>query len=300
MKKYFNYNFFTKNSISLDQKGSIKNVSFSPFFIKTFNIKKRRNFIEQVKTFLEVMNDRCAFFDITRFQENISKMRFKFYNKENKKTGIVIFLKNKCKIHDMEAILHELIHIATIKVNGHIEYCGFSINNYLNGESFCQGLNEGYTQIIKERYFGKDSKVTYPIEVEIAKKIEILIGKEKMESLFFNINFNGLNEEIKKYCLESDFYRFIWNLDYINQNFPPKNSDDMTPQMRMTEIYMFIFRCFQKKIEQELNNEELIVELETLFSHPKTYYYQTDKSYTIKGLDKSILDEYQHTKTKKR
>lgn len=300
MNKYINYNFFKKNKIVFDHEGHLKFIKLSPLLVKNINIKKRKEFIEQVKHFLITMNNKCKNFNIDLFQQNFSKMKFKFYTRNNRKTGIVIFLKKKCKIYDMDSILHELIHLATIRVDSSTEYCGFSINDYYYGDSFAKGLNEGYTQLIKERYFGKDKGIVYPFEVKYASMIEALVGKDKMEELFFTTNLRGLFTELSVYTNPSDFRDFLNNLDFINNNFPPKDVNDKQYQEKFDQINLFLFECFKRKLELVPNNQEIKSKMEELFDKPISCKYSgKKKEVTVNNLDHKILQEYLDGKQKR-
>ena len=297
MKKYINYDFLKNNKIIFDHRGQLVTVKCSLFLTKSINYKKRKEFVEKIKQFIITMSDNCPNFDIDLFQKNFSKMKFKFYSRKNKSTGIVIFLKKKCKIYDMESLFHELIHISTIRVSGSVEYCGFSVNDYYYGDSFAKGLNEGYTQLTKERYFGKDEAIVYPFEVKYASIVESLIGKEKMEELFFKTNLKVLFEEMKIYTEPSDFRMFLNDLDYINSNFPPKDQNDITIQERFDRINWFLFECLKRKLELEPDNKEIEEKMKILFDKPITCRYENrGKEIVVNNLDSAILNTYLENK----
>lgn len=299
MKKYINYSFFNKNRIIFDREGHFNNIKLSPLLVKNINYQTRKEFVEQVKKFIITMNNQCKSFNADLFYSNFSKISFKFYTRKNYQTGIVIFLKKKCKIYDMDSILHELIHISTIKVNGSTEYCGFSINDYYYGDSFAKGLNEGYTQLIKERYFGKDKAIVYPFEVKYAKMIESLIGKEKMEKYFFNIDLKALFKEIEKYTSEEKFKDFLNNLDYINAHFPSGTNDQII-QEKFDQINYFLFECFKQKLEKEPDNKDILDNIKILFDKDIVCRSIKDNQViTIKNLEPRLLTEYLDTNKKR-
>ena len=62
----------------------------------------------------------------------------------------------------------------------------------------------------------------YTYEKRIAETLEIIVGKEKMQSLYFNANLNGLVEYLKKYAPEYDIYKFISTLDFLNEHMGDK------------------------------------------------------------------------------
>lgn len=82
-----------------------------------------------------------------------------------------------------------------------------------------RGINEGYTELLNERYFGeKGYTVAYKYEMLITKIIELIIGKEKMENFYFNANLNGLIQELSKYSDIESVKEFILDVDLINKS----------------------------------------------------------------------------------
>lgn len=127
-------------------------------------------------------------------------------NKINKKQAI-----EKRKI-----LFHELVHMATTHKKGIITTTGFQqgiADNYLIG----RGLNEGYTDLITERYFCRtkadsdDLHYAYPEEQIIAYGIEMLVGQENMEKLFFNADLDGLLKEMIKYMSIEEAHYLLAN-----------------------------------------------------------------------------------------
>lgn len=174
--------------------------------------------------------------------------------------GQYIAKENKIKVSDKDyelTIDHELFHASSTIVDSEtgIVFTGFSqiINE---DKKIGEGLNEGYTQHLTEKYFGKKKKIltTYAYEVKIAEAIEMIVGEKQMQSLYFNANLNGLIDILKQYNTEEKIYDFIISLDlvnkYVRQNI---NSLKATKIIINTliDINWFLLETFINKIIYE-------------------------------------------------
>ena len=106
---------------------------------------------------------------------------------------------------EKELIFHELFHMASSIYKDDTIYCGFA--QWKNDDIIAKGLNEGYTQLLTERYFGSEkyNEEVYYEEMLFSKFTEDIVGKDKMNELFLTSNLEGL---IKDY--HSDF-PLLWN-----------------------------------------------------------------------------------------
>lgn len=112
-----------------------------------------------------------------------------------------------------EVLYHELLHAMTSFKCGSLFISGFSHKN------IGYGLNEGYTDLITNRLLNNsvyDYKIGYPYESIVSRIIELIIGKEKMYSLYFKGDLSGLIDTLSQYLHKSDVMNFMINLDKIN------------------------------------------------------------------------------------
>lgn len=150
--------------------------------------------------------DRLESIQIVNIQVEDDKVNGRY----NEKTNRVLMYTTQINKHKnpnsrrRNVLFHEVIHMATSYTRGIISMVGFSqkiANKYSKGN----GLNEGYTELINQRYFartvadGSPVKISYPREQVLAYGIEMLVGREKMEELFFNADLDGLIAEMSKY-----------------------------------------------------------------------------------------------------
>lgn len=89
-------------------------------------------------------------------------------------------------------------------------YTGSSLN-YKIGES----LTSGYTTLLYNRYFGTGDKPSSPIEMAFAKLIELIIGKDEMESMYFRGALNELVGTLCKYASYDEVIIMLRKMDHM-------------------------------------------------------------------------------------
>lgn len=156
---------------------------------------------------------------------------------------------------------HELFHVASTKREYNKVISGFSIvlpDNTLN-----LGLNEGYTQLLTERYFGSVSNYfqVYPYEVIIAAQFEKIIGSQ-MFDLYLTANLLDLKHKFLQYGSEADFNTFFTCLDYINKNLYKINSDVEILKNCMKKVSDILIKCFNRKENNEESLKEYIEDMD--------------------------------------
>lgn len=117
------------------------------------------------------------------------------------------------------AVYHELMHMASSYYDEELKniYAGFRQTNI--GDS----LNEGYTQLLTERYFNNEIKGAklssgYQLCRNITGLLEKIVGQEKMENLYFNANLKGLIKELAINDEVNNVIEFIQSFDYVLNN----------------------------------------------------------------------------------
>lgn len=185
-----------------------------------------------VERFKQVLDTKLSHCNNRAFYERIESLRIeekqsstkspykpegRYYSQKNK---IEIYLenikaKNKTTMEQMkeEVVTHELLHMATTYKKGPIILCGFH-QRIGKKHDLAYGLNEGYTELLNLRYFHhKNPSTSYLYEQLIALGIEQIVGRKKMESLYFDANLNGLVSEMKKYAPEEEIITLLKDID---------------------------------------------------------------------------------------
>lgn len=153
---------------------------------------------------------------------------------------------------------HELTHMSStiVKDNGFI-LSGFHQIKGSNGYGY--GINEGYTQYFTEKHFSDsfpDIPQSYPLEMEIVKKLICVIGEKEMENLYFHSNLNGLINRISQYSSLEEAQSFIAALDfvglYIYKIYKSKEIKNML-EIKLQQINYILLKCFLNKQKEERN-----------------------------------------------
>ena len=153
------------------------------------------------------------------------------------------------KYYKKDVLSHELMHAAS----------SFDYNDK-RGTGFHQkigvGINEGYTDLISQRYFCKDINTAeieggYPYNKVVSEIVETIIGKQKMLDLYFHGNLKGLVEELSKYQSEDKVKQFILDLDTINNTHIQSKFEYMTTSDIQTTLFnrisIFLYDAFSAK-----------------------------------------------------
>ena len=112
---------------------------------------------------------------------------------------------------------HELFHVASTYVDKNKNiFSGFSQSVgclYFIGNA----IDEGYTELLTKRYFGEeDGDKFYFFETLAMSLVEKIVGRTKMERLYFQSNLRELILELCKYSSYEDTLKFISNMDLYN------------------------------------------------------------------------------------
>ena len=231
----------------------------------------QHNFSPLVNEFVEIIKENIPSSDLTLFFYNfndlkITKADFKLSNLIFNESvgGMYVPKYNTIKLdNDFEQTIdHELFHASTtfFDSDNNTVFSGFQqIKDwkYQIGE----GLNEGYTQYLTEKYFGNKHSIfnAYPYEKRIAEMVEIIVGKEKMQSLYFNANLRGLVECLKQYNSEENIYDFITTLDFLNKHLEDKYLTPSSNEIRINSlkrINAFLVQTHIRQIILEYPNEK--------------------------------------------
>ena len=232
--------------------------------------KRQEEFNEELSRFAMVLKSNFKKEDLENFRKNMRTLQvygvyfqlgdFGLHFNYNTFMGRYDVLKNAVAIDlskdkEKSSIYHELFHMASTRRGMILTGSGFHYHK-TDKVSYGRGLNEGYTDLLTQRYFyNKDYEVYYESELIYASLLERIIGKEKMESLYLNGDLNGLIHELEKYDTLDNIFHFIKEIDYI------KYSDGIpVDTIRVRSISHFLIQAYMRK---KLLNGESIYDNET-------------------------------------
>ena len=156
-----------------------------------------------------------------------------------------------CSDEEFEHILmHELLHMAS---TSNITICGLNaivMNTKNKMISFGDGLNEGYTEYLLSKYFNvpKES-LFYKDQVQMAKMIEKIVGKDLMEKCYFK---SGIVPIINKLSELSSSDLAIDTLLSIDKT--TYRSSEYGNRRIFKDARNNISSIFLSKLNKELNN----------------------------------------------
>ena len=222
-----------------------------------------------IMEFVRVMNNKIPKENLNNFYNNINELKIKdncfsiknsvFADYDVKRNSIRLFRNDFFTV-----VYHELLHMASSNYKNKIRYSGF--RQTMGSNSIGEGINEGYTQLLTERYFGhvNELKGIYEYEMHMAKKLEEIVGQRKMENMYFNANLKKLVMELSNYSSEDDIKKFIANVDFINVHIKNTNPTPLLKNLlarSIKETNYYLFETYLTKLKYKLDNNEIDSEL---------------------------------------
>lgn len=276
-------------------------------------------FKENVLEFAKVIIENFSQKDLTIFYNNINTLKIQFENFKLKR--FVLGNNNRAEYNipkneiyvDKEdyttTIYHELFHMASSVYKNGILYSGFSQEtDKSDGVNLGDGLNEGYTQLLTQRYFGYIDNLnkSYIVEVHYAELLEKIVGQEKMKSLYLNADLSGLINELKIYSSEEEIGKFFSSLDFINNHINRKKISHTEKNMITSSLKSaseFLLEAYNVKLKRKLNDKtidenEFVNEICVYFQHlgneikGKKYSFKYFTAQELKEILSKILNDF--------
>lgn len=232
-----------------------------------------QKFGDSIVAFVRTLVEKMPNADLSIFYNNISSLitstksfRAKNIILNSGTQGAYNPKKNDIELQEhnyMLTIDHELFHVASTHYRESDEMIFSGFAQHAKGKRrLANGLNEGYTQLLAERYFGEEKELmkAYPYEKYTAEKLEMIIGKDKMESLYLNANLNGLVQELSQYEDEPTILKFFTDLDFLEEHLGDKRMMPMEKGMinsRLASTNQFLLNCYIKKLNNNFNGDGL-------------------------------------------
>lgn len=221
----------------------------------------KEEFYYIIDEFIKVIKSKIPESNLNIFYSNINSIKIKeekplfikpnvIADYDNRKNKIRIFKKESYTV-----IYHELFHMASSYYRDGMRYSGFKQTS-IRGK-IGQGINEGYTQLLTERYFGHTIKGVYDYESFIASNLDTIVTKKKMECLYFNADLKGLINELSKYASYDDIIKFVLNIDFINTHIKDKNPSKKEQEI-LADIFVynhqFLLKTYANKLKNQVEN----------------------------------------------
>ena len=203
-------------------------------------------------------------------------------------------------------IFHELFHAASSLMEDDMIYSGFRQYDFKTRYDFGYGLNEGYTQYMKEKYFGQDprEKYVYLVEKHFASLLEEIVGEKNMECFYLQANLKKLYDKLQDYIDYDKITRFMKNLDFFKDHVSSKKDDRTLLKInnKIKDCSYFLLDAFIEKEKQKLRNNEINKDefddnvAEFINKLDKDVYF---KDYMYYGVDRDYVDTFYDNSTNK-
>lgn len=224
-------------------------------------IKKNLTSLTDNSNYINSIKQYCisaaGMYNLNKHTISINKF-ITFFNKESLK---------QIEILKRQILSHELMHAASSHKYGNKRISGFyfsSKNHLLKKITIGIGINEGYTDLISQRYFCKEKnrKVGYSYHRVISEIIENIVGKQKMINLYFHGDLNSLIEELAKYSSREKAEQVITDLDSVLKIIRtpklvvPIGKEDLLKTC-LNRINLFLYNAFNNKTKNYTSLEYL-------------------------------------------
>lgn len=197
---------------------------------------------------------------------------------------------------------HELFHFASMIRTKDGGGCGFLRANKKKNFVLGKALNEGYTQLMTERYFQNNIETvseafSYRVCARIAKNIEIIIGKSKMEKLYLTADLRGLINELTLYDEAENVVNFLKAFDNLKEMIESNMGIDITENPIITDRLLFVQKYLIKIyiIKQGIEYNNSNIDYEHFLENVKSYCLNLRKDLIIPylglGTDLCLFDE---------
>ena len=178
----------------------------------------QHSFKEDLDNFYNVLSSRLNPSLLANFNQNIRTLKIREEKKHNVYGAGYTPSSNTISLGILSKkppLYHELLHLASFHREQNILHVG--ISQYTRGEFIGEGLNEGYTELLKKRYFGMFDKSCniYEYAVKVDSILESVIGREIMEECYFKSDLNTLCLKLSDYIDQDEIYQLIQDTDYL-------------------------------------------------------------------------------------
>ena len=190
---------------------------------------------------------------MNEFLEHIKNIIFKRGTKDLNVAGYNVFL-NRVRIEEEYVDIdmpHELFHMAS---------------SVYDKEKKVLYINEGYTEWMVAKYYDESilsDSTSYKYLCNVARNLDEIVGKDKMENLYLKANLKGLVEELVKYNSYDNVMHFISATDYLYHNLNESRKSKQEKEVITNElkfINKFMIESITKSTALMYSDNEISIE----------------------------------------
>lgn len=260
------------NNFILEKNNSNKKIETKKFIknnkiIKnSLNKKIKNEYRKEINKFIKILSKKLKHCNFDTLNDNIKTLKINDKNFRLLSTRTLAaynIVSNKLILNKKDYknyISHELLHMSSCKkINNKYICSGFEQMKLTTLKKIGTFINEGYTEIINEKYFVNTN--CYLIHKSFISLLELIIGDNLMEEMYFNSDIIGLINELLKYnnSLE-DIIKFIINTDIIHESiYKISIIKKIKLKKALTEVNEFLINTYYEKLKQIIKDEKTII-----------------------------------------
>lgn len=252
---------------------SLLDYSKTPVDIE-IDIEDLKDFSLELYDFAKILQDNFNKKDLANFYYNVSYLNIILSNKifswKNDVLGFYEPVSNTLKYQNKSTLanlimFHELFHMAGTYLTPNVIYSGFWVRglNKFKKVNIGNCLNEGYTQLLAERYYHLETPTSseykplansYLVSMYISGSIEQIVGREKMSKFYLNADLKGLINELEKYASFSEIQKFLIDSDNLNKLYFSYGSILKSKKFKhyFKDVNYFCIKAYMQKLELDL------------------------------------------------
>ncbi len=172
--------------------------------------------------------------------------------------------KNKIFLYQEELsgadFYHELLHLSSSirSPENNIYYCGFSQNS--SKTTLGDAINEGYTEYLCSNIFEVDNDSYYQYEMIVAKLLEMIVGKNNMQKLYFNADLYNLVNLLTNVNTLLRIKNFLFKTDYILDKRDSSNTKINEKVIRyMFDVNFFLIETYRNLLLKIYENKKISI-----------------------------------------
>lgn len=197
---------------------------------------------EEYDNIIDYFNDfitkRMPGFDPSIFYKNYPTLKVLLKEKKDMNRNKLFAIKKRAKVgyYDSntnsivssdemidDVIWHELLHVSSFIRCRNETHCGFCVRRN-DSVPIGNGINEGYTELLNERYFTPNyNRHSYNIERKYMHIIEYIVGQSNLINMYSSANLEGFIRHLEQFIDRRSIITFIHNLDFITITKDNKN-----------------------------------------------------------------------------
>ena len=298
---------------------SLLDYSKTPVDIE-IDIEDLKEFSLELYDFAKILQDKFNKEDLTNFYYHVSYLNITLSNKifslKNDVLGFYEPVSNTLTYQNKRTLatlimFHELFHMSGTYLTPNVIYSGFWVRglNKFKKVNIGNCLNEGYTQLLTERYYHLEAPTnseyqllanSYLVSMYVSGSIEQIVGCEKMSKFYLNADLKGLINELEKYATLVEIQKFLIDSDNLNKLYFSYGSILKSKKFKQCfkDVNYFCIKAYMQKLELDLiqgnidlkTMEKLMADYIYSGINEVIYFNKTQEFFGVADL-KNCLDE---------